>query len=184
MEYKNAKPKDAAEKVLKLGLNSFYGKTALRPTKGNLNPQTRELMWAGYMTAYARAQLMWYCKPYECSIISFMTDGIYGLAPCPVPEGEELGKYEIERHAEGIFILAGVYGVIINKEDLEKGKCACKTSMWKTEIVNAENKPYCKQSCTPECVCDNGCRCHWSYRIRGYADLNVHNIFEQIKKEI
>ncbi len=92
---------------LKLGLNSLYGKFAQRPTPSNKHPRYRELLYAGYITAQARAKLLKYVEDSET--ILFSTDGIYSLAELKCPISDKLGEFEYQFHDNSIFLLAGIY---------------------------------------------------------------------------
>lgn len=99
--------KHAGHKPLKLILNSLYGKTAQRP-KGNStrDPRYRELFYAGYITAYGRAQLLKYTIP--DSTILLCTDGVYSTEKLDCPISESWGGWEFEQ-GPGRFLQAGVY---------------------------------------------------------------------------
>ncbi len=107
LEYKAKK--DMAHVPLKLGANSFYGKFAQR------NKDKREFglyanyWYAGYITAWTRAELLKYANP--DSTILFATDGIKSTEPLKCPTGNGLGQWEYEHYKVGKFILPGIYKV-------------------------------------------------------------------------
>lgn len=104
----------AGEKVIKLGLNSLYGKTA-QQLGGSKNspPVYHQLEWAGYITSSIRARLYVAAMSDPSSVIGFATDGIFTTKPLPieVSENKELGKWELKNPIpSGITIaMAGVY---------------------------------------------------------------------------
>lgn len=105
-----------AQKILKLGLNSLYGKTAQQrgytPSGDNEEPLIPyfQLEWAGYITSYTRAKLFSVAISKPESIISIMTDGIMATEPLDVPLGKNLGDFEESSEIEDyIGVKAGVY---------------------------------------------------------------------------
>ena len=94
---------------LKLGMNSIYGKLAQKPNEKGKLPQFRELLFGGYVTAFARAQLLKYIN--SESVILFATDGIYSTTKVNCPIGDNLGEFEFSKHEKGLFLLAGIYEV-------------------------------------------------------------------------
>lgn len=101
-----------AEKIIKLGLNSLYGKTAQQLGGRNGEPPPYfQLEWAGYITAGCRAQLMRAAMQDPSAIISFATDGLFSLRPLVLdcPESKELGKWEYTQEGGMIAAMPGVY---------------------------------------------------------------------------
>lgn len=102
------------EKIIKLGLNSLYGKTAqqLGGTEDK-PPAYHQLEWAGYITSATRARLYLAGILQPSSIIGFATDGIFSTAPLPLPINREkqIGAWELkEPLPDGMTIaMAGVY---------------------------------------------------------------------------
>ena len=102
------------EKVIKLGLNSLYGKTAQRvgydATTGR-KPPYHNLAYAGYITAATRAALWSAAMQADDKIICLATDGIYSQVPLTLdcPEEKQLGKWEYQTHDGMALIQAGFY---------------------------------------------------------------------------
>lgn len=99
--------------ILKLGLNSLYGKAAQRigsPPWGNI-------VWAGLITSITRARLLeaaTFIGP--DNIISFQTDGLYSTVPgsfdaVDAPAKGALGDWEHEPADELFLAQSGVYAV-------------------------------------------------------------------------
>jgi len=95
-----------AEYAIKVGLNSLYGKTAQRVGS---SPYF-SLSWAGYITSATRAKLA--RAGYECgseNVIGFATDALFTTKSCNLPISDDLGDWEQEKFAYGLFIQSGVY---------------------------------------------------------------------------
>lgn len=98
---------NGAEKILKLGLNSLYGKTAQRTGAKPFH----SLALAGYITSATRAKLYLAGMQAPESIISFATDGVFSLKPLNLycPKDKELGAWEFKKHDGAVFIQSGYY---------------------------------------------------------------------------
>jgi hypothetical protein len=109
------------EKVIKLGLNSLYGKTAqhigYKVSTGHI-PTLHNLAYAGYVTSGTRAMIYKAAMTAPGSIIAIATDGIFSTAPLQVEcsTKKELGLWEYTEHDSMIMVQAGFYWI------LEKGK--------------------------------------------------------------
>jgi hypothetical protein len=109
-----------AEKILKLGLNSLYGKTAQR--KGMMLHGQRhggpffQLEWAGYTTSYVRALLFMVAIQYPDLIISTATDAIYSMVELGLETSDQLGGWTLEEFDHGLFVQSGVYWLWKDKE--------------------------------------------------------------------
>ena len=105
------------EKIIKLGLNSLYGKTAQQvgarySGEGELIlPPYFQLEWAGYVTAGCRAKLMEAAIQKPEAIIGFATDGLFSLEPLNLdcPEEKILGAWEYQVHDGITMVMPGVY---------------------------------------------------------------------------
>jgi hypothetical protein len=108
---------NAAEKPIKLGINSLYGKTAQQ--KGGrctddgrlLLPRYYQPEWAGYVTACCRAEAYDAAMQDPEAVITIATDGIYATRPLPVPAGAGLGEWKTDQPAWMISVQSGVYFV-------------------------------------------------------------------------
>lgn len=102
------------EKIIKLGLNSLYGKTAQQVGGRNGEaPAYHQLDWAGYITSATRARLFRAAATLPSAIIGFATDGIFSTEPLDIPlsETKEMGAWELKSPLpSGITVaMAGVY---------------------------------------------------------------------------
>lgn len=125
LEFKRAK--DLAHVPLKLGMNSLYGKLAQRPAK-NHPPQFLELLYAGYVTAHCRAQILSAIDLQNVILIA--TDGVFSKTPLQLDISNRLGAWEGEKVFNGYFLLAGVYSYDVEKngklETVEKTRGSAK----------------------------------------------------------
>lgn len=119
---KRARLKDeghAAEKALKLALNSVYGKLA-QGYGFNSRPRWQNYFWAGQITASTRAKILTVAS--RCNNpIMIATDGVFcqGLPPT-VRDGKALGMWELGKVGELFAAQAGVYqGISPGKEVLK-----------------------------------------------------------------
>lgn len=80
-----------AQKVLKLALNSLYGKTA-QGVGGSGKPRWQSYIWAGEMTARTRARMLLLAvKAKDPMMIA--TDGLF-CGEAPAPAGGRIGEWE------------------------------------------------------------------------------------------
>jgi len=96
-----------ANKPLKLGLNSLYGKTAQTIGK---EPPYQSFFWAGLTTATTRAKLLDAIRCCNGTVYSLATDGL--ISSVEIDElsvGLNLGQWERTKIIEGILIRPGVY---------------------------------------------------------------------------
>ena len=120
--------KDAQGLVLKLGMNSVYGKLA--QSKG-LNPKYQSWVWAGLITAGCRGQLLDLVAQDPANVLMLATDGVWTRSklrpPAPVDTGtgdlpKPLGGWEEKVFERGVFaVRPGIYFPLEPTEDeLEK----------------------------------------------------------------
>lgn len=104
--------KEGAEKILKLGLNSLYGKMAQQlGGSARRAPRYHSMELAGYVTSWVRARLTraaWDAGP---GAIMLATDALYTTVPLPLRVQNELGGWEPGVHQSGTFVQSGVYWV-------------------------------------------------------------------------
>jgi len=82
---------DPTEYVLKIALNSSYGKLAQRPNRTDDEPKFRCEAWAGWITAATRAKLL---DVVTDDVVLLATDGILSTAPLDAPAEDRLGGWE------------------------------------------------------------------------------------------
>lgn len=96
----------AAEKVVKLGLNSVYGKLAQGKGFGS-RPRWQSYMWAGAITSSTRAKMLVATGRIRGPIM-ISTDGIFARAHT-VREGSRLGAWELGQIHDMLCAQPGVY---------------------------------------------------------------------------
>jgi len=118
MEARGAGVESGEEKIIKLGLNALYGKTAQQvgaredeETGEIIPPAYFQLEWAGYVTAGCRAKLMQAAIQNSPAVIAFATDGLFTTEPLDLdtPDEKILGAWEFQRHAGITMVMPGVY---------------------------------------------------------------------------
>ena len=134
---------DITEKVLKLILNSVYGKLAQFVGSSNKVPNCANPYYAAAIAAYCRRRLIELAMVDPSAIVFFATDGIMAIRPlhhlpvpikgvknCPLKRSGKrvkdesaddvisLGDWEYARRDGGIFVMAGVYvHYMVDKDD-------------------------------------------------------------------
>ena len=108
--------RDDSHMMIRLGLNSCYGKTAqqvgARYEDGEIKaPAYFQIEWAGFVTAGCRAQLMRAAMQAPQHVVSFATDAIFATAPLDLPCSPEkrLGEWEAHTHEAMTIVMPGVY---------------------------------------------------------------------------
>jgi hypothetical protein len=107
------------EKVVKLGLNSLYGKLA-QGYSLNRRPQWQSYFWAGYITAATRARVL-RAAVKSSGIVMISTDGIFCQKPGVRP-GANLGGWEFGKVDRLFAAQAGVYQGITPSQEILKSR--------------------------------------------------------------
>ena len=100
---------NASGNMLKIVLNSGYGKTA-----DGLTPESKlaSLVWAGWITSFTRAKLVEVMAAYPDNVIMAATDAVFTDKPVLGQErsAKVLGQWEYEDEYDDLFIvMPGVY---------------------------------------------------------------------------
>lgn len=100
-----------AERILKLGLNSLYGKMIqqLGWERHGKPPTYHQLESGGYVTSYTRSQLYRAAATNSKSIIGFETDGILTTDQLQVRTGDTLGAWECDIFNGLVYVQSGFY---------------------------------------------------------------------------
>jgi hypothetical protein len=130
------------EKVIKLILNSLYGKTAQSigwsiSKSGIKNPPPFQcFIWAGLITSGCRAMILDAIMQPDADVVSIATDGILSRTPItaiPAPKEKILGAWDSNVVTDGYLFQSGVY-TYIN----EKGKRKYATRGFSSREISAE----------------------------------------------
>jgi hypothetical protein len=102
--------KDIRGYVIKLGLNSLYGKFAQHVGERGNPPKFALPVFAGAITAGTRRKLIEAALTRPNDVIAFATDGVYSTKALDVfvPETKQLGHWERKELKDGVFIQSGV----------------------------------------------------------------------------
>ncbi len=110
------KTKNGAEKVIKLILNSLYGKMAQSigyDKDTGKKPPFHNLVAAGLITSLTRSKMMYAVMQKPSDVIMLATDGIYSRKPLQVvgvgSDDKQLGEWEAKQHEYITIVLSGVY---------------------------------------------------------------------------
>lgn len=108
-----------AEKMLKLALNSLYGKCAQHVGAVNGEaPRYHCLEWAGWTTASTRAALFAAACHAGDGTVMLATDGIFSTRDIPqLPISKQLGAWDYHCHAGATVVQSGVYWLDDRRED-------------------------------------------------------------------
>lgn len=130
-----------AQKVLKLGLNSLYGKLA-QSVGGTLNnpPAFHQIAWAGYITALTRASVFEAAMQRPDDVAFIATDGIGTTTALNLPTGSGLGEWEKTEYTSALIVQAGVYFLWQDKELIEHYRGFDKDSITPEVILNGWRK--------------------------------------------
>jgi hypothetical protein len=103
---------DMMQLVIKLALNSLYGKLAQGKGYKGRRPPYQCYIYAGMVTSYTRGKLFSATHNKSGSIISFATDGILSLEDLPVTVNKELGGWDYGKYDKALMIKPGIYSLM------------------------------------------------------------------------
>lgn len=128
---------DGAEKALKLGYNSIYGKLAQQigayydyKDKCWHKPPYHQLEWAGYTTSYCRAKVLTAALQDMEAVIAFETDAIFTTRPLNLPVSDNLGDWEMTEFTALTYLQSGMYF-----GTLKKPKWNDRTKEWEDKVT-------------------------------------------------
>ncbi len=127
---------DDSEYVLKIALNSMYGKFAQRLGTAPY----RNLCWAGYTTSYTRAKLLEATLKTSDSVIAFATDGIISTSPIKgLKFSKELGDWSTDIWQQAAVLMPGVY-FLKSGDDIKTGIRGFKNLPWSDVLSDLTRK--------------------------------------------
>ena len=100
---------DQAQVVLKLALNSLYGKTAQGTGYKGSTPPYQSYIHAGLITSITRSRMLDAAMQEPYSVIAFATDGVLSCKPLTLNIGKNLGDWESSEYNESFFVKPGFY---------------------------------------------------------------------------
>lgn len=126
-----------AEYVLKITLNSLYGKFAQKIGSADY----RNFVWAGWITSATRAKLARATFGHEKQVIAFATDGIYSLVPLDLPESKDLGGWSFDHYERAHILMSGVYELVgTDKASRKIGERGFKSIVWEKVLSDLSTK--------------------------------------------
>lgn len=98
-----------AQRVLKYGLNSLYGKMCQsRGATYDRPPANQNLAMAAWVTSHCRAKIMEAAHQAPDQVLYQMTDSVVSTLQLDVPVGNGLGAWEVEELSRAVVAQAGV----------------------------------------------------------------------------
>lgn len=143
---------DGAQLVVKLGINSLYGKTAqqvgAREYRGQWKlPPFHQLEWAGFITANCRATILSAASHDPEAVIAFETDALFVTHEIPVKRGKSLGDFEYSGFSELTYCQSGTYFATLVSDDgketykvVEKTRGIDRGTLHKHDVMEAYEK--------------------------------------------
>jgi len=112
----------AGEKVLKLGLNSIYGKLAQGAGYQGNAPLFQSFFWAGAITAGTRARVLDIAMTAIDDLLMIATDGVFFKRDPQISEVDGLGGLELTMMEDMFIAQPGVYQATIDGKDVAKSR--------------------------------------------------------------
>ena len=130
---------NSAEKAIKLGLNSLYGKMVQQKGwhPGEDIPKTHQLFWGGWVTAKTRAMIFEAMMYRPEAIIAVETDGLYSTEKLPLDLGDGLGQWDFTEYEEFTYLQSGMYFGVKKGETISKYRGLDKGSLLREAVLNA-----------------------------------------------
>lgn len=118
---------DGTQQVVKLGMNSAYGKLCQQVGWSSSNdklklPRYHKLELAGYITSSCRAKVLTAALQNIGSVIAFETDALFTTEPLDLPNSNVLGEWKMTKFDNLSYIQSGIYFGDSDKETTEKSR--------------------------------------------------------------
>ena len=125
------------ERVIKLGINSLYGKTA----QSVGSRKFASPVWAGVITSTARA--MCYNAIESAGngnipgVVMVATDAVYSTVPIDLPTGDGLGEWEGHQRANMLIVQPGLYALDVGTDgqEIRKTRGIRKTAFGAADVL-------------------------------------------------
>lgn len=112
-----------AEKPLKLGINSIYGKLAQGYGRDGKRPAWQQYYWAGLITATTRSHILDVISKHEQTLVGVATDGIFVTqAITDLAFGKELGQWEGKQYDDFFSVQPGVYSGTVDGTEIKRNR--------------------------------------------------------------
>lgn len=112
-----------SEKVLKLGINSVYGKLAQGHSRGGIRPRFQDYFWSGWITAHTRAQVFAAIMQLPERACAVATDGVIFADDEPaLDEGSGLGQWERTSYRDLFIAQPGMYYAIAGRKTIKRSR--------------------------------------------------------------
>lgn len=108
-EWKNTEKDKDIQYVVKIVLNSLYGKFI--QTVGGKTGKIFNPIWATEITSGTRLKLLEFALPHIEEVIGFSTDSVHSQIPLDHDTNGKLGSWDLDFTGEGIFIMSDVYAL-------------------------------------------------------------------------
>lgn len=142
---------NGAEKMLKLGINSIYGKLAqsVGYHRSGEKPPFHNLIMAGMITSGTRAKLLEAAIQSPQDVIMLATDGIYSTKDIfvDVSYTKELGKWEASEYDYMTTVASGVYWYSEKQEETSYSRGFDKYTILRDEVIKSWEKGEKTLSC-------------------------------------
>jgi hypothetical protein len=130
---------NSAEKAIKLGINSLYGKMVQQKGwhDGEPIPKTHQLYMGGWVTAKCRSMVFAAMQLDPNAIIAVETDGIYSTRPLPLPCGDKLGEWEVTVYESMTYCQSGMYFGTKDGKEIAKYRGLDRNTLKREAVLNA-----------------------------------------------
>lgn len=112
----------AGEKVLKLGLNSLYGKLAQGQGYKGRPPKFQSFLWAGMITAGCRARVIRMIAHNPDALVMVATDGVFFNEPIDVDTTGGLGGLDLTVMDDVFIAQPGIYQATVDGKTFGKSR--------------------------------------------------------------
>ncbi len=132
------------ERVIKLGINSLYGKTA----QSVGSRKFASPVWAGIITSTARAMCMDAItlggNSRTPSVVMVATDAVYSTTALPLDQGDNLGQWEGHQHENMLIVQPGLYALNVGtgQAEIRKTRGIRKTSFTADDVLRLWREAY------------------------------------------
>lgn len=114
---------EGAQRIMKYGLNAVYGKTCqARGSTPDKPPRFQNFAWSAWTTSHCRAKVLEAMSQDPDAVVAVMTDSVAATHRLDLPEGGELGQWEVKEYERAQVVQAGV-GTLWSREPEEGHEC-------------------------------------------------------------